>query len=154
METSFCGMTGFGFLWLARCSNVRTYQDTPWWWLFACCGQQHVVAEGNGGRWRVMKLPVICLRMDWSVNSALEEGKQKTLQANATSFCTRIKSRREEGMGGRAGFRARHMTKPTEGLSFVSPFVSHYYHNPPSSLVGAEGNRRAVKGKCRGCRVA
>lgn len=58
------------------------------------------------------------------VNPALEGAKQKTLQSNATSFCIKMKSRREEGSRKRAGFRARDMTKPTpQGLSISLPLL-------------------------------
>lgn len=138
METFFCGITGFGFLWLARCSHVRTHQDTPRWWLPTVGSSTWLQREivGGGGWWSCLS----CAR-GWMgvwgglVNPALEDAKRKTLQPSATSFCTKMKSRREEGRG------ARDMTnQPLR----VSPFLSHYYHNPPSRLVRG---RREEQGK-------
>lgn len=97
---------------------------------------------GGGGWWSCLS----CAR-GWMgvwgglVNPALEDAKRKTSQPNATSFCTKMKSGREYGRGGRTGFRARDMTnQPLR----VSPFLSHYYYNPPSRLVRG---RREEQGK-------
>lgn len=47
---------------MQQCLNTSGYTL-----IVTVCLQQHMVAEGNGGRWRVMKLPVMCSRTDWSV---------------------------------------------------------------------------------------
>ena len=85
------------------------------------------------------------------VYPALEKVKQKTLQPDATSLHPKMKSRREEGRGGRAGFRARVVAKPTPGeLPISLPLATITL---PAVWSGGEKGR-ATKGKRRRHRVA
>lgn len=70
------------------------------------------------------------------VYAALEKVKQKPLQPDAAALRPKMKSRREEGRGGRAGFRSRVVAKPAPGelpifllLATITPPP-----HPPSSL--------------------